>query len=251
VELKNEPKYLVAYLDLLGTEKIFEKDINNQTKLINDLLSIYETALGDVKRVSNAVVDCNLKTNIFSDNILIAIDYDENNSEAEQEQLKLQIFLTFVAKIQFISFTRGYLLRGGIDYGDLYINQTFCIGKTLIDTYHIENKVAKYPRIVTNNIKIVEDSKKIQRLNTKFLKDSDGKFFLDFLNFFDNEASKKMAYAKIPNLYNKKFEEDIKGAKQIVEKIEWTINYYNKNCSGLPLQEYRLNTLSVEEEYAK
>ena len=44
----------------------------------------------------------------------------------------------------------GWLLRGGISIGQLLIDDVMVWGETLLKSYYLEDKIANYPRIISD-----------------------------------------------------------------------------------------------------
>ena len=44
----------------------------------------------------------------------------------------------------------GFLIRGGVTHGNLYIDDTLVWGKALLDSYYMEDHIASYPRVVVD-----------------------------------------------------------------------------------------------------
>ena len=64
------------------------------------------------------------------------------------EQYKLGWIIYTILEIQFQLSSMGIFIRGGITLKELYTGKNFIYGKGIIDAYHIENKIAIYPRVV-------------------------------------------------------------------------------------------------------
>ena len=63
----------------------------------------------------------------------------------------------------------GWMLRGGVAIGQLYIDEVMVWGKALLTAYELEDKVANYPRViidedVVNEISSVQDLQEYLRL---------------------------------------------------------------------------------------
>src|SRR5574344_387156 len=136
-------EYYVAYLDILGTKDIVKKDKND--KYLNALNSIYQNA---ILQAQASLANYNNKeffVKIFSDNILIAINLEENE---RYSKTKLERLINLVGLIQLKTLEKGYLLRGAIAKGDFCKNDIFVHGKALVDAVILEENNAIYPRII-------------------------------------------------------------------------------------------------------
>ena len=141
-------EYYVAYFDILGYKKSFEKSkeifaqlvesIESSIDMMKDLVSIHNTTFGKIPEI---------EYKIFSDNVLIG--YRETKEPLSE--LSLVSFLRLVATIQRIFFEKANsIVRGGITKGPLYLTKDFVGGKALIDVVGIEES-AVYPRIVVDD----------------------------------------------------------------------------------------------------
>jgi hypothetical protein len=75
----------------------------------------------------------------FSDSIIISAPYDIENFHS---------FSKLVAEYQLKLLLNGIAIRGGITFGKHYYKDDFLFSSALIDAYHLESKIARFPRIV-------------------------------------------------------------------------------------------------------
>ncbi len=205
-------QYYVAYIDILGTKKIVQNDENDN--YLNDLNNICKNAIKRVIWFGENKKDRFIK--IFSDNILIAIKWDENDNEDND---KFSLFIQLIGSIQNRALIKGYLVRGGIAKGALYKCNTFVHGKALIDAVSLEEKNAIYPRI------IVQPGIKSSLPFIK--KDEDG---LYYINSYQCSVTSIVTMAK-PILLDK-LRESKKDLK-VRQKVLWAINYHNNHVTHL------------------
>ncbi|KQA95713.1 hypothetical protein CGT92_18800 [Vibrio metoecus] len=104
---------------------------------------------------------------------------------------------------------KGVFLRGGVSNKYCYVKDNFAVGEGLIDSYLVESKVAKYPRIAlskdtSSNTKLMEKirflSDVMYNKNQLVAKDPvDGVYYLDYLkyNLAMIDASSKIVQARI------------------------------------------------------
>ncbi len=79
----------------------------------------------------------------FSDSVIISTPY-----------INVQSIISLISKVSLLQarfFQEGILFRGGLAYGDMYHKENLCFGPAFNRAYFLENKVAKYPRIVIDN----------------------------------------------------------------------------------------------------
>lgn len=200
--------YCVAYLDLLGGVNKIKSDTDGKfLNLLNMLYNdVYIEAQGFLRENKDVIVK------IFSDNILLAIKIDKDDTEREKKVKKL---LTVVSNICNEVLRYGYLLRGGITEGELFLNKVFVYGNALLDVYDMESKIAIYPRIlVTNEI--------CELLPQYCLTCEDG---LPILNTFLFAVTYEGLAHKVRLLDMLK---ENRNDEKVKQKIMWLINYFNE-----------------------
>lgn len=212
--------YIVAYIDLLGvTQKIASE--NNQFAM-NSLHSLYLQSIEYTKRIAIEEYR-DIKFKVFSDNIIIA-----KKLSSEPEQRMREIKSLFICTGHFQARAAGdpigWLMRGGISIGELFVDDVMVWGKALLRTYFLESKVANYPRIIVDDSVINEINGK-KEVNDYVKRDFDGLYFLNYLIDCDlvNEYSEMLI-----NGFNK-VQESIGGKldEKIYQKLYWHMDYVN------------------------
>lgn len=200
--------YCVAYLDVLGAEKFMKND--KKDKFLNDLNSIYTDALSDVAFTS-FVTNKDIQVKIFSDNILLAVKINENDDLRKE---KIEKIINLTGNIFNNALYHGYLLRGAITEGPFYKdeNNIFVYGKALIDAVEMEEKLAIYPRVLTQ--------KSIQETLPQYFEEcADGCITLN--NFVFHGLSDIYKHNLI-EMYKKSCHDE-----KARQKIKWMISYFN------------------------
>jgi hypothetical protein len=75
----------------------------------------------------------------------------------------------------------GWMLRGGITIGQLYIDEIMVWGEALVKAYYLEDKVALYPRVILDS-NVISEIKDDSVLSEYIRKDFDDLTFLNYLN---------------------------------------------------------------------
>jgi hypothetical protein len=122
---------IVLFMDVLGfSNLVYNKDQNQIESYFTYVLNDFNKFLSQKK----------YKYLLISDSIVVSC-------KSNKENLSELIFV--ISKIQYQLLLRGILLRGGISFGNLYINKSnnIIVGPGLINAYQLE-KSAKYPRII-------------------------------------------------------------------------------------------------------
>ncbi len=154
---------LIAFIDILGFKDIIKQSDIDPSK-IELIYSVLEY-LKDWEKPENwelkfvAIEECaqykgvnnfdlSGKTNItsFSDSIVVSVKVDDNVNEMAS---------TLIANLAYIGtvlLEKGILFRGGLTIGNIIHNDNGTVfGQGLIDAYMLENKSAKYPRIILSD----------------------------------------------------------------------------------------------------
>jgi len=171
--------YIVAYFDLLGVASRIKAEKENQEVSMNKLYNLYTFSM-DLTRKIQIKGNQEIQFKIFSDNIIIA----KRISEEKKKRLEdINCLLSCAAHFQELaaSDSVGWMLRGGITIGQLFIDEVLVWGEALVKAYYLEDKVAVYPRVILDsNItsEIIDNS----ALREYMRKDFDDLIFLNYLN---------------------------------------------------------------------
>ena len=206
----NTSNYCIVYLDILGAENFMKG--KSADKFLNDLNSIYYDAIREVS-FNNFVSQKDINVKIFSDNILLAIKINKNDSFRSN---KIEKLINITGIIFNNALYHGYLMRGAITEGPFYNddNNIFVYGKALIDAVEMEEKLAIYPRIIVQ--------KSIQETLPQYFEEcADGCIILN--NFIFKGLMLPDVYRhNLIEIY-KKYHND----KKVEQKINWIISYFN------------------------
>lgn len=157
-------KYYVAFIDILG----FKEIINHGT--CDEILSIFsefKRPLCGIYFGAEQLVNVEeINYKIMSDSIVFYV------SEKTKNALFGLTAFCHVFQGNLLGREKPILSRGGIAYGDFYINQDIMFGPALTQAYMLESTNAKYPRIIMTNSLLSKDESDNSRLNT--FEDFDG-----------------------------------------------------------------------------
>lgn len=126
-------KRAVLFLDIMGFRKMVEScEIKPENiERIFNVLSIIKTHFKEYPDI--------LKVQ-FSDSIVISFRADDNGAVIELIGSLQSLTKKFILS--------GFLLRGGLVFGEIYHDNDFIFGPAMNKAYDIESKSAIYPRIV-------------------------------------------------------------------------------------------------------
>ncbi len=212
-------KYIVAYLDLLGiTNRI--KSVEQQELQMNKLYNLYTFSTKIWKEIQIEEMK-EIQFKIFSDNIIIV---KKLSSIREQKIRDIKSLLMCTGHFQELaaSDSVGWMLRGGITIGELFIDDTMVWGEALIKAYHLEDNIANYPRVIIDET-IIDEIVDCEVLRDYIYKDFDGLYFLNYLcdcHFCGQMLMEGFELMKqeIGYQYNEK----------IKQKFNWHMNFINK-----------------------
>lgn len=216
-----ETNHFVAYIDFLGIKNLIERDNLSLAELFSTVYKQIDTNISQI----NLIEKVHFKTKVFSDNLVLCFEI-KNNEKKDILFNKLNYFFAFLSAFQYFTLKDyGLTTRGGVTMGNMYIDDTFLIGKAIDDVYYFENTVANYPRIIVNS-NIVDKFKDVfPQINKIVKKDFDGEYFIDYLNL-PSEADNLIIRKKIEELFTKSA---INGNIKIPisQKLNWLNSYNN------------------------
>jgi len=164
---------IIAFLDILGFSKMIEQSVDSSMRF----QQVYK-ALDFLKNIRNRIEEEYFSKSIdkqvtnFSDSIVFS--YSTSNPAW---------FINDIIEIQTALTANGLLVRGGVTVGRLLHNEGVVFGPAMIEAYYLENRDAKYPRIIISDelYKLLESSTDEAFLSTRLQRDEDGFYFVNFL----------------------------------------------------------------------
>lgn len=210
-------EYIVAYIDLLGVTNRIES--KNNRLAMNKLYNLYTFSINLTREVQ-IEENKNIQFKIFSDNIIIA---QKLSTETNQRNRDIHSLLMCAGHFQELSASDsvGWLLRGGISIGQLFIDDVMVWGKALLKSYYLEDKIANYPRIIIDK-NTVNEIMQNDVLHEYLRKDFDNLYFLNFPNdcHFCGERLTK-GFQIMQKEIGKNMDE------KTYQKLSWHMNFVN------------------------
>ena len=194
----------VCFIDVLG----FSNDIlkNWKRKTSNPLEKILTvkkkipgfTHFGEDVDSSSLGSSYTCRVNTISDSFTVCFGFKDNPGLFDLA-FGLDVILNNLLYVWSTFISKGYTIRGAIDYGDIYWDENELIGPAFIRAYHFESEVAKTSRVVvsSNLNKVLNDlfsnqrSTFIDRLLRKFRKDIDGYIIVDPMTLYKSPMEQK------------------------------------------------------------
>lgn len=137
----NYNKCYVAFMDILGFKDMVES--NSLDYLIGVFDELKNRNLMTIKYMDKDIVNPNsVNFKVMSDSLCAFINYNSKNA--------LYNILAWCSTLQkrLIEHNDPILVRGAITLGDLYCKEDVIFGSGLSNSYLMEEKIAKYPRII-------------------------------------------------------------------------------------------------------
>ena len=232
--------HLVAYIDMLaGTHMIYKDE---EYENLNNVHALYKGIVEKIQK-DKAYTTRYIDIKIFSDNILIS-------SKAYFETPKIirrTIFEFFdiIQELQYRALCKNILLRGAIDYGELFIDSNFVWGKALVEAHNLEQK-ALVPRIILSNNtidfleKLDDKFKSISIFNRlPLLSDIDDELYINYLSFWKNNFRSEDEVEIWTNFLKEELSKNSNNYK-IMVKLNWLKQYHNEFCDYCEENKYAI-----------
>lgn len=169
------PEYcdrVVVFIDILGFSALVAS-LDTNPKL-HELIhwSLSQIKSHKLNSEINDTSTCRFEVSCFSDSIVMSSnEYDLAGLVWASGWLQIQLL------------RNGILTRGGISKGKTIHSNDILYGEGMLKAYHIESKVAVYPRIVLDPQPIFQTDKKNIFPLTFFKQDTDGLNYVDPFSF--------------------------------------------------------------------
>ncbi|WP_342533283.1 hypothetical protein MHB40_20150 [Lysinibacillus sp. FSL K6-0057] len=234
-------EYIVAYIDLLGIKSEMNKGNKEQQLAMNKLYNLYTHSI-DTTRMIAWEENKEINFKIFSDNILISRKLSKDN---DKRKLEVKTLIYCVAHFQALaaSDSVGWLLRGGIAIGQLFVDDIMVWGQALLKTYDLESNIAIYPRIVLDST-VVNEVQKNDELSDFIRKDFDGVYFLNYLSmchFYGEMLSSGFEMIQENNLLYRN--------ERIYQKLYWHMEFINRELDRKNEQKDKKYRLKFSPDY--
>jgi hypothetical protein len=222
----NYEKRICCFIDILGFKKHINQTVNidgeDDIKKIKKIKSILELS----KNITDDLGFCKSKCiTYFSDSIVISYKYNEPS----------QLFYTLLdlLDVRFELANKGFLIRGGVSIGKLIHTSELIFGPALVQTYEIESKKAKFPRIIVDEEVIKNGLEHRKNINSEkdenesimniLSLDNDGMYYIDYISKSSSEFDDVEfgLYDYIESLRNNFFLNYNNENIEVKEKLDW------------------------------
>ena len=226
---------LIAFVDLLGFKQAVNNSVNHQViaqkiyNILNYHNRLKEKNYGDGLASGS---DYGKEITFFSDCFVISYAIGRGG--------ELNYLLSDVIFHALDLTSIGFLVRGGITFGQLVHQGDICFGPAMNRAYELESICASYPRILVDNVIINNisgfrlecNSEEFERefIFNLISHDKDGKYFLNYLqqnSYFDDYV-----YYQNYLMYMRNFLicnlQQYQNNERVLAKYQWYKEYYNK-----------------------
>lgn len=234
---------LIVYIDILGfKQKIDTKSANHISRCIRIIAEAVEPHR--FKATFPKLPRENFVN--FSDLCVLWFPLENKKKLAPVGWLTSQI-LKIVHAQSWLLFDEELLIRGGVTIGPLAKSYGQIFGPGLVRAYELENKQAKYPRILVDDC-VIEEFYRNPRLcvhdpetDARYLKamlqkDKDGKLFVDYLRVVAGELDDPSAYPGYMTKLRAFIDEQLREFAEVEcvrEKYEWLNRYHTETLGKI------------------
>jgi len=252
-------KAIVTFIDILGFRDLINKSEWNT--VLNALNKVKEAA-SPVPIDDEQETDDLAQVVSFSDSIVRVRKIETEANINYPMGLLFQELISLVhAQGELIDF--DIIIRGGISIGDVYISANSVFGPGVIKAYDLENKYAKYPRIILDP-ELINEYKNNKLLKAKWhsideeseiiinlLKQGDdGMWFVNYAKAIETELDDIDMY---PIFLQRHKEVILTGVEHqeklnaVLSKFIWMAHYHNQIVSNIEHKWFKYYNLKRED----
>lgn len=233
---------LVCYADILGYSSLSESALKSGTGLqfLKRLRHALSSAYERVRKHSEGLdEDSFFSVKVFTDNIVVGYPlYDPAFDMGEPELADvLGIFAEFQAGLAM----EGFFLRGGIAFGDHYMDDDIVFGDALLEAVK-QDKGGGPPRIALAPSAVNAVRRQLRFYSSvnraphygDLLEDADGTIFLNYLNEAFSAFPDAGPFLDLIEKHQTAVTEGLlkyKGNAGVRAKFEWAAQYHNYFCA--------------------
>ncbi len=212
----------VAFFDILGWQKAVEdsKDNPNLRRLLLNAVWFFGVRASSYVEEETSDHHSEDEYSQFSDSLIVSFPY--------KRPFDLYRLLNFVTEFQGSMLLDGLPIRGGVTIGPIFHRGNISFGPALNKAYNLENKEAKFPRVIIDsslNSMLKQLKMNLPSHRPFITKDADEEFFYtDFLTLYAmNPKLSEILDYKILYLMEKNRENS-----EILRKYEWLNKYWQE-----------------------
>jgi hypothetical protein len=228
-----------AYLDILG----FRELVNGLSANLENVMSL-RRVLQKVHAPMGGGVLLTIRSQSISDAVALSTDLT---------MCALQNLLDGISYLTLDLLLEGYFVRGAVVRGPLYHDDRMVFGQALVDAFHYESEIARYPRVIVVQ-RVRDDILRAdpQLIRTILKQADDGPMYIDVLRTVRavGKAAKNPTvkldpwqqdlhtkFQSIGGILQNKFADSMDNPRHF-EKVQWFARYWNETIDNARL-EYR------------
>lgn len=201
---------VLAFLDVLGFSEMVERDSRSTApKFLPTFVEIFEHVAREAKG--------EISLRMFSDSIVI---------EAALKPENVVRIIEVIGELQRRFLEKHILLRGGVAFGKHFMNEYVTFSQALISAYRLENRIARFPRVVISNDLLnytwhhADTTATLQDwLREQLLVDRDKATFINYLSCGWLQTRRSHVEHCI--------HAEPHSHETVLEKMRWLLDYYN------------------------
>lgn len=252
-------KAIVSFIDILGFRDLIK---NSDWSVVLKALNKVKKAASPVSLDDEEEQDDFAQVVSFSDSIVRVRKIETEANKKSPGGLLFQEIISLVhAQGELIDF--DIVVRGGITIGEIFISENIVFGPGVIKAYELENKYAKYPRIIldpeliheykNNNLLKAQwhDLQEESEILTSMLKQGDdGMWFVNYAKAIETELDDLDMY---PIFLKRHKEVILAGAKHheklndVLSKFIWMAHYHNQLVSKIEKKWFKYYSLKIND----
>jgi hypothetical protein len=244
-------KMVVIFIDVLGSKEMTEFNQKHEIhKLFHNSVRESQNRQGS-EHLSH--VAYNRKLFSFSDCAYITYFYKDGVAEDRKDDrslLQVALYNTSILITKIAS--HGYLVRGGVSFGDAFVDDDGCFGPAVEEAYLLESKHAIYPRVllsqeagrlqydyeteIQSSPGMADFNKMVRDRVSRIVNYDSDNFYLNVFYHLEMEGSlnyegNELTLDGVKSLLNKKIQTDLgryQNDQNITNKLKWFKDYISK-----------------------
>jgi len=146
-------KRIIAFIDILGFKQALEHQelFDNIYALISTIAATNSSHSFVLEpNPSGYRIEGSPEVSSFSDHVVISLD-DKSDNDPFKFSGSIDIILDAIARICDFALFSGFLVRGGMTYGEVIHKSNVVFGRALVEAVSVEENLAVHPRILLTN----------------------------------------------------------------------------------------------------
>lgn len=235
---------IVTFLDVLGFRNLIKDESAESINSILEKMSKVAAPKADLNDDPYHPV-----TTTFSDCVMrISFTDSKANSDFQIGLLFYELLALVHAQSELID--NDVIVRGGVAFGDIFLEDQRVFGPAMVDAYELESKKAIYPRIVISPkwMEVLKTDRLIRSKNNTLKQefwhihqlvrqDDDGLYFIDYIRAIQSELDDPEAgYILFLKRHSSLIKRNLNkhaGQERVLDKYKWLSRYHDELINEL------------------